>query len=717
MQSQAARDQLARWGIPPDVASAAGLFEAPNVQAVYPEMQAGEGIIIPYYTAAGELLTFDHGDGPRPFARVRWLGKQDQTGFVKRKAIRYTQPSHTGPQIYLCPLQPWQEVAADPRIPIIITEGEAKAIAGMMHGFRVMALGGVYSFSTPGGQLLPVLAQFQWTARHVFVVFDSDAATNPNVVAAEARLVAELQGKRGSHCHIVRLPAAGAEKVGLDDYLLAHGPDAFEKLLESAPSLSGMDARIIAMNERYAWIEQEAMVFDNRSKLLIRKDSFTNGSESSAEKIMVLGGPKSGPKEVSIAEKWLKHSHAQRYGEVLFRPGEGVTVQGDHGLALNLWDGWQAEAGDVAPWLRLNEYLFSRLAPELRELPLKLWAYKAQNPQKKVPLALVLVGLQGSGKTVWADSLGDAFDPYRATPSPKTFGSEFQGWLEKSIIATIHEMRPEDIRANSEMLKSLISDLRRPMNEKYRPVREINSYTQFIITSNNRGVGAFASDDRRMIVVDCPPPGPERLYDDVWLWREQGGGRKLLSYLLGYDLKGWTPPKHAPMTPEKYLATQEAQTPVQRLAEEMKNADQHIIVQWLDAAVAWAGPSELSNNPMTASRARAVMQSVQSFQIRPWYTPEELAMMFPAIVENLLGSKYAAQTPAGMVSRQLREAGCPYLVNRDDPKGFRYGGQLRQYIIVAQFDEWDHPITQADFDRAMSNWPTYGALKRGRRAA
>jgi hypothetical protein len=680
-------------------------------------MQPGQGIIIPYYDVAGNLLTYDHGSGPQPFARVRWLAKAEQPGFVKRKPIRYTQPIHTGPQVYLCPLQPWEEVAADPRIPIIVTEGEAKGIAGVMHGFRVLALGGVYSFTTPGGQLLPALEQIKWAARHVFVVFDSDAATNPNVVAAEARLVAELQGKRGAHCHIVRLPAVGAEKVGLDDFLQANGPDAFEKLLEQSPSLNSLEARIIAMNDRFAWIEREAMIYNTQTRMFIRKDSFVNGSESSSETVIVLGGPKSGPKAVSLADKWLKHSHAQRYNEILFRPGEGRIVDGEHGPALNMWDDWQTETGSVEPWLRLNEYLFSRLAPELRDLPFKLWAYKAQNPQEKIPLALVLVGLQGSGKTVWADSLGDAFDPYRATPSPRTFGSEFQGWLEKSLIATIHEMRPEDIRHNSEMLKSLISDLRRPMNEKYRPVREINSYTQYIITANSRGVGAFASDDRRMIVCDCPPPGPEELYNDVWAWRKAGGGRKLLNYLLGYDLKGWTPPQRAPMTPEKYLATQEAMTPVQRLAEEMKNADQHVIVQWLDAAVAWAGPSELSNNPQVASRARAVMQSVNSFQIRPWYTPEELAMMFPAIVENLLGSKYALSTPAGMVSRQLREAGCPYLVNRDDPKGFRYGGQIRQYIIVADFAEWDHPISQADFERSMHGWPTYGALKRGRRAS
>jgi len=717
MQLQAARDQLASWGIPPEIAAQAGLFETADVQAIYPEMGTGEGIIIPYYDLAGRLLTYDHGGTARPFARVRWLAKPEQMGFVKRKPIRYTQPSHTGPQVYLCPLMQWEEVAADPRVPIVITEGEAKAIAGAMLGFRVLALGGVYSFSTPGGELLPALAAFKWEARHVYVAFDSDAATNPNVVAAEARLVDELQRKRGSHCHIVRLPAAGTEKVGLDDYLRAHGPEAFERLLEESPSLSGLDAKIISMNERYAWITQEGMIYDTKQRKLVKKDNFTNGEDSGSITVLTMGGPKSGPKEISVAVKWLKHPHARRYGEILFRPEEGDTIDTETGPALNLWRGWPEHSpGDISPWLRLNEFLFSRLDPSLRDFPLKLLAYKLQNPAKKIPLALVLIGTQGSGKTVWADAVRRGLGDYGVTANPATFGGEFQGFLEKSLLCTIHEITPQQMRSQSETVKGLISDLRRPMNEKYRPVRDINSYTMYIFTANNRGVGAFASDDRRMFVVDCPKPGDQSLYNDVWAWLDAGGARHLLHYLLHYDLKGWTPPQRAPLTPEKHLANQEAMTPVQRLAEEMKNADQHVIIQWLDSAMAWASAMELSGNPAAQSRARAVAQEARSFQIRPWYTPEELAMLFPAIVENLLGSKFNSMTPAGLISRQLREAGCPYLVNRDDPKGFRYGGQIRQYIIVAQFEEWDHPISQDDFERSMRNWPTYGALKKARAA-
>ena len=112
----------------------------------------------------------------------------------------------------------------------------------------------------------------------------------------------------------------------------------------------------------------------------------------------------------------------------------------------------------------------------------------------------------------------------------------------------------EDITNASEQLKALISDLKRPMNEKYRPVRQINTYTSYIITSNRRAVGAFSADDRRMIVVDCPPkmtsPADQALYDTLGqrngAWFHGGGPRHLLHYLLTLDLKGWRPPSSAP---------------------------------------------------------------------------------------------------------------------------------------------------------------------------
>lgn len=703
---------LERSGIAPADADRAGFFTVDDASTIYSEFGARPAIVIPYYDAAGSMMQFDHRGNPAPFCRIRYLDMPRTSGFVKQKPQRYTQPRDSGQRVYFPPFVDWARIAADPKEPIVITEGEKKAIAGCVNGFPMIALGGVFNFMSTMEALLPELEAWQWAGRDVYVCFDSDAATNPMILTAEARLVDELQRKRGAQCYLTRLPQDGDDKVGVDDFLLKFGPPALMGLLQKSESLGALDAKVVALNQDVAWITRENMVYDLQRRMFLTKDQFVTGETYGSLTHITVGGAQRAPKRISIAKTWLTHPHAQRFSEVLFRPSEGVTVQGEHGrMALNLWTGFNPGAGDVKPFLELSEFLFQRMMPADRELPLKLMAYKAQNPHEKIPLALVLLGTQGCGKTLWGECIRDAFMPYAVDVTSKAFHSEFQGWLETSLIALINEAEHGDMLKGADVLKSLISDLKRPMNEKYRPARQINSYTMYILTSNSRAVGAFGPDDRRMIVVDCPPKRDWDFYDRISAWKRAGGPRALLGYLLAVDLKGWRPPHSAPLSHEKVMAFNESLTPIQRLAEQMKESkDFNIVMLWVQQATAWATVAELSNNPTSVSAAKATLENIKHFQIRPWYTPEELALLFPNVVETQLGSRYDNRTPSGVLSRQLREAGVPYLMNLEDPRGFKWKGLTRQYIVVCDLQGWEQPITQSDFERYMGQWPTYGQL-------
>lgn len=693
------------------------MFESADVGAIM-DVPHRAGLVIPYYAPDGNLL---HIKG-QPFGRVRWLDTPKASMFHGRvKAPRYGQPKGTGIQVYFPPLMDWEDILADVTRPIIFTEGEAKALTACLHGYVCIALGGVYNFAN-SGQLVPVLAAAQWTKRPVAIIYDSDAATNPDVLAAEARLVDELGTQRRAAIRIVRLPDDGGEKVGLDDFLHKNGAAALDKLIEEASDLGQLDAKVIGLNRHCAWIQQEDGVYELKSGLIIRRESFTNGSHYSTLVHMVASGPKAAPKAISVAQTWLKHPHAQRYAQLLFRPGEGATVAGDHGTGLNLWTGWNAEPGDVTPWLKLGEYLFSREAnTEARDMPLKLLAYKAQNPQHKIPMGLVLTGSQGSGKTLWADAAREAFSPYSSPVEPGALDSDFHPWLEKSIIATINEMDVATMYKNAEMLKALITDPNRMLNDKFRIIRKIKSPTFYIITSNYSGVGAgFGADDRRLLSIECPGAGPAQLYDDMLKWLAAGGTKFLMHYLLGYDLKGWQPPKHAPLTASKRMAYREGMTPVQLLAADIRNSSFNTILLWLDTATQYATTLELSGDPGRAAQGRAILQGVAAIQVRPWYTAEELAMIFAPVLEQVYAIKQRGQfgvvTP-GLVSRQLRDSGIPFLVNADNPDGFDWQGRMRQYLIISDFAEWqDKPVGQIDFERAMRNWPTYAEIKQRQRA-
>jgi hypothetical protein len=224
-----------------------------------------------------------------------------------------------------------------------------------------------------------------------------------------------------------------------------------------------------------------------------------------------------------------------------------------------------------------------------------------------------------------------------------------------------------------------------------------------------------------MIVVDCPArtrhgdaPTQEAFYNRIRDWKLGGGPRNLLGYLLTYDLKGWTPPAMPPLTAEKYMARRESLTTVQQLAEDMQTADEHTLKLWLDAAMANADEMEVSQNPRAAMTGRAIKNNLPNYQIRPFYTPEELSLVFPMVVEQLMGVKWKRTTPAGELSRELRNAGIRYLHPKDDPRGFKHNGIVRQYLIIHSPNDWESPLSQADFDRLMRAWPTYKQV-RGRK--
>ncbi|MDA3888333.1 MAG: DUF3854 domain-containing protein [Allgaiera sp.] len=712
--------QLSSWGLTPAQAKDAGLFYTPDASQLFTEMNAAPGLVVPYYDADNAQVYFDRHGTRLPYGRIRWLGTAPRTqGFTRAKELRYMQPAGSPVLPYLAPFVPWRQVQGDVTIPLIITEGEAKALRGCVEGLAVVALGGVFSFTTSAnGVLLPALEDFRWQGRPVYIAYDSDAATNPNVAAAEARLVDELQRKRGAHCHIVRLPTPeDGSKVGLDDYISAHGLLAFQELMRATPALTALDRKVLELNRHVAWIERESMVYDLRAKLFIRKEAFTKGSRYSALKhITVSGNQRAGAKTISVAETWLTHSNAQRYDEILFRPEEPAIILGEFGRsALNMWCGYDPSVeGTVKPFLDLTRQLYKNVRAEDRDLPFKLMIYKLQNPAKKIPLALVLLGPEGAGKTMWAEIIRDVFSPYGQDVTPGSLSGDFQGWLEQSLCVVVNEAAGTDMQKAAERLRNLISELRQSMNEKFRPAREVNSYAIFIITANARSVGTFQKDDRRMIVVNAPKAPGTDIFRRVGVWREAGGADKLRHYMLNYDLEGWVPPETAPLSAEKHLAYIESLSPIQRLAEEMQTSGFHTLEAWLDTAVEWARMGELSNNPATVTAARATLANIDQFQIRPWYQPEELALMFPSIVSNILGSKFAQNTPSGQISRELRDAGVPYLVCADDPRGFRFHGRMCQYLVVSGFEEWEQPLKQADFERLMGTWPTYGQLKADR---
>jgi hypothetical protein len=196
-----------------------------------PAKDLGACLVIPFLAPDGAVNGYVRLKPDRP-RRDRKVGKP----------IKYESPAGKPNHAYLPPGV--ADALTDPSAAVFVTEGEKKAACATQHGFPCVGLVGVWGWQkkrrSEGGQkvgpreLIEDLRPYFVTARPVYLVFDSDAADKPDVAWAEWHLANALW-ECGCLVNVVRLPGGSdGEKVGLDDFLVAHGPAAFAELLKSA---------------------------------------------------------------------------------------------------------------------------------------------------------------------------------------------------------------------------------------------------------------------------------------------------------------------------------------------------------------------------------------------------------------------------------------------------------------------------------------------------
>jgi len=710
-----AKEDLKRSGITVQEAVDAEMYSVKDASKIYEEFKGLPALIIPYIDPwTDKDMLFKRGGVEKPFCRVRYFYEATSVqGFKKKKQIRYGQPKDSGVHPYFPMVEntDWVEIALDTEIPIMITEGEKKALSATLAGIPTIGLGGVYNF-THDGELLPILDNIDWFGRVVYICYDSDAVGNNKIQVAEGRLSTELSLKRNASVFLVRLPELpGGAKMGVDDFLVAKGDDALFDLLESAPEMRKIDREVLRMNADVAWIDKDGLLLDLRTDTWIKKSDFIKGSEFSTRKIMVPKAKGDGVEFISVSNCFLTHPLARRYTDTIFGPGtddKAIPLPGG-GVAYNRYRGLKGIPGDVEPFFDLLDWLMSRIDEFDPDLIWKILCYKVQNLAARIDLGLILLGPQGSGKSFFCKIISEMVAPYGTTISTGELGSDYNGWIETSLIVIMNEAKSAQLKYNMDKLKTYITEERQPMNEKYRTSRQVDSYGFYTFTSNERNAGAFPDEDRRMIVIGCPGRHPDgkKFYKPIAKWYKGNGPKKLLHYFQNYDLEGWKPPDMAPETREKRMAYFSSLTPIQKVGDAMRKADDNLVGRWITAAMTWAASEQVGSNPTQIEIATKIASTLMHLQIRPFYTPEELSLMFPAISGTLSMGKVKDATPSNILAQELVQAGIDYLRCEDNYDGFIHQGQVKQYLIISDHEEYVLPISQDHFDDLMRSFPTF----------
>lgn len=254
---------------------------------------------------SGYAIPYSSLNGSGPFERVRLFYKTPEEG---KKHGKYSQKAGTQPRLYLPPNLDRKKLD-DPRAPIIITEGEKKALKAVQEGLLCIAVAGWHTWKVKGREMLiQDFKHIHLEGREVVIVPDNDYGSNKGVRDGVRRLRRQLT-RRGAAVRVQPIPHGPLK--GLDDFLIENSVEEFLALAPLKKVSIDLGAALPA--PEYA-VEQLAPVNE-----------------------VTLGGGHGGSGKTILALTMAAHFAAsQPWGPFGVRGGRAVYISMEDGAALLL---------------------------------------------------------------------------------------------------------------------------------------------------------------------------------------------------------------------------------------------------------------------------------------------------------------------------------------------------------------------------------------------
>jgi predicted P-loop ATPase len=228
------------------VATLLGWRGPPNVKKGHAPL--GSGLLFPYFSLDGSPMMVPVNSNRfvptwsfRPDVEREMEDEKGKKSTSKYLRTKPAKGSEEGTPPYIPPNARARLLDAERRT-LVIVEGEKKAACLAQLGFPVIAIAGVYnahvkSLSDERGRwvLNPLIAGLV-RGQIVFVAFDADAHTNPDVLAAAA-VAAAMVLDNGARAALLATPPAlvdGKGPKGFDDLFFERGADAVDAAFRAA---------------------------------------------------------------------------------------------------------------------------------------------------------------------------------------------------------------------------------------------------------------------------------------------------------------------------------------------------------------------------------------------------------------------------------------------------------------------------------------------------
>ena len=257
----------------------------------------GPCLAFPYHEPNGGVMEYVNGDGTaHPFVRLK-PDHPRKCAKDKDRRIKYESPLGATCRAYVPPGT--RAVLPDPTVPLILTEGEKKALCADQHGMPCIGLGGVWAWQVARPEdasgrkigpreLIADLDVVVWQGRVVTIIYDSDIVTKPEVQWARWYL-AEAMRDQGATVRVVDLPAEpDGQKNGLDDFIVRLGAAALRKLIDTAtpparPESADPRPTVIISTEEYRTNQDAVIALVSEPDLFQRAGMLVRVTKSDAD--------------------------------------------------------------------------------------------------------------------------------------------------------------------------------------------------------------------------------------------------------------------------------------------------------------------------------------------------------------------------------------------------------------------------------------------------
>jgi hypothetical protein len=237
---------------------------------------------------------------------------------------------------------------------------------------------------------------------------------------------------------------------------------------------------------------------------------------------------------------------------VTFWPGKPEIVKEDGVTRLNLWrnPGLVPQVGCVEPFIGHVGHILDGDETAINFV-LDFFAHLVQRPDQKMMFALLIIGSQGTGKSMLANFAQTLVGKDNTKVlGPMALVADHNEWAQEAQLAIVHELVGDKSRTAAARLKELITEDTIRVNPKGVSAYYVPNRFNFILLSNEDDAAKLDPDDRRYFVWKSranqhSDPG---YYRQLQAWFDGDGKKYVLHYLLERDLSRFEPFRAPPKT-------------------------------------------------------------------------------------------------------------------------------------------------------------------------